>query len=248
MNTTVTEEGDDLLLNGEKMWVTNGPESEVAVVWAKFPKGMGSLVIDLDQAGVEINEHYTNMAGDRQTHFFMEDVEVRPDHVLTRGQEAFKKQLQGLNWERLGSAIQLVSLGRNALEKTLKYTDDRTQFDQQLNEFQGVEWKLADMTTDLMAARALTYNATQSAIQRDRIPAPLETSVAKLFAAEAVDDIVDEAVQLHGANGYQQGHPAEYLYRFVRGHRIAGGTDEIMRNSIAKWVKRDGFPPIYESG
>lgn len=246
MTTRVTEEGGDLLLNGEKMWVTNGPDSDAAVVWTRFQEGFGSVLIDFDQPGVEINQHFTNMAGDRQTHFFMNDVEVQSDHVLTRGDEAFKQQLKALNWERLGSAIQLISLGRNALEKTLEYTDDRSQFDQPLNEFQGIEWKLADMTTQLMAARALTYNATESAIERARIPDPLETSVAKLYAAEAVDEIVDEALQLHGANGYQQGHPLEYLYRFVRGHRIAGGTDEIMRNTIAKWLKREGFPPIYE--
>jgi hypothetical protein len=244
MVTEVTEEGDDLVLNGEKMWMTNGPESEVAVVWTKFPEGFGSVIIEMDQPGVEVNQHYTNMAGDEQTHFFMNDVAVDEENVLTRGPEAFKEQLKSLNWERLGSAIQITALGRNAMEKAMEYTDDRSQFDQKLNEFQGVEWKLADMAKELMASRALTYTTAQTAVEQDRIPDPLQTSIAKLYAAEAVDEIVDQSLQLHGANGYQQGHPLEYLYRFVRGHRIAGGTDEIMRNTIAGWLKREGFPPI----
>jgi alkylation response protein AidB-like acyl-CoA dehydrogenase len=246
---TTVEEADDgtLVLNGEKMWMTNGPESDSTVVWAKFPEGFGLVIIDMDQDGVEVNQHYTNMAGDRQTHFFMNDVEVDEDLVLIRGEEAFKEQLKALNWERLGSSIQITALARNALDQAISYTEDRVQFDQSLNEFQGVEWKLANMTKEFLAARTLTYTAAQTAVEQDRIPDPLMTTVAKLHTAEAADMIVDEALQLHGANGYQQGHPLEYLYRFVRGHRIAGGTDEIMQNQIAKWVKRDGLPSIYES-
>ena len=246
METEVTEEDGQLLLNGEKMWMTNGPESDVTVVWTKFPEGFGSAIIEMDDPGVEINQHYTNMAGDEQTHFFMNDVPIREENILTRGPDAFKEQLKGLNWERLGSAIQITALGRNALEKALDYADDRTQFDQPLNEFQGIEWKLADMAKQLMAARTLTYTSAQTAVDQGRVPDPLQTQIAKLYAAEAVDEIVDESLQIHGANGYQQGHPLEYLYRFVRGHRIAGGTDEIMKNTIAKRLKRDGFPPIVE--
>jgi len=246
METEVKKKDGELLLNGEKMWMTNGPESEVTVVWTKFPEGFGSVIIEMDDPGVEINQHYTNMAGDEQTHFFMNDVPVRDENILTRGEDAFKEQLKGLNWERLGSAIQITSIGRNALEKAIEYADDRTQFGQPIGDFQGVEWKLADMGTKLTAARALTYTSAQTAIEQGRIPDPLQTSIAKLYAAEAVDEIVDQSLQIHGANGYQQGHPLEYLYRFVRGHRIAGGTDEIMRNTIAKHLKRDGYPGVTE--
>ena len=246
MQTEVTEVDGELRLTGEKMWVTNGPESEVTIVWTKFPEGFGSVLIEMDDPGVEINQDYTNMAGDEQTHFFMNEVPVREENVLTRGEDAFKQQLKSLNWERLGSAIQITALGRHALEEALEYAEDRVQFGQTLDEFQGIEWKLADMAKELMAARTLTYTSAQTAVDQGRIPDPLQTSVAKLYAAEAVDTIVDESLQIHGANGYQQGHPLEYLYRFVRGHRIAGGTDEVMKNVIAKHLKRDGYPPITE--
>lgn len=246
METEVTEVDGDLLLSGEKMWVTNGPESDVTLVWTKFPEGFGSVLVEMNDPGVEINQDYTNMAGDEQRHFFLNEVTVPEENVLTRGEDAFKEQLKALNWERLGSAIQITALGRHALEAALDYADTRVQFGQSLNEFQGIEWKLADMAKELMAARTLTYTSAKTAVEQGRIPDPFRTSIAKLYAAEAVDDIVDESLQIHGANGYQQGHPLEYLYRFVRGHRIAGGTDEIMKNTIASHLKREGYPSIAE--
>ncbi|OLZ39427.1 acyl-CoA dehydrogenase [Natrinema saccharevitans] len=246
MTTRVREDGDDLILDGEKVWVSNIPHASAVVVWAKFPDGMGSVVVDLedDADSVEIEQHYTNMADHTQTQFRMHDIEVPETHVLTRGKEGFKQQLQALNWERLGSATLANAIARCALEKALEYAQQREQFDQPIAEFQGIEWKLADMVKRLEASRALTYRAASNAEAQGRIPDRMDASLAKLTSGEMVEHVVSESLQIHGANGYQQGHPLEYLYRLARGRRLAAGTDEIQKTQIAAALKRDGLPPL----
>lgn len=245
MNTTVEERDGELVLNGEKIWVSGVPHYDYAVVWVRFPgEGLGSVVIELDWPGVEMQQHYTNMAGHTQTHFYMEDVVVPPENVLTRGQAAFKQQLKALNWERIATATISNAAALCAAEKALEYANDREQFGQPIAEFQGIEWKLAEIVSQLQAARTLTHNAAADARAEDRIADPLQTSIVKLYATRTAQQVVDEALQIHGANGYQQGHALEYLYRFVRGNRIAGGTDEMMKNTIARMVKKQGIPSL----
>ena len=244
MTTTVEEDDDGYVLNGEKIWVSDVPDSTAAVVWAKFEDGVGSVVMDFDAAGVEIAQHFTNMASHHQSQFYMEDVHIPPENVLNDGTKSFKEQLLPLNWERLASAAMSNGMAGNALEKALEYSRDREQFGQPIGDFQGIEWKLADMATKLEASRTLTYRAARNAMANDGIPDPTDTMIAKLYSAEMVEEVVTEALQVFGANGYQQGHPLEYLYRFARGQRIAAGTDEIQRNVIARSLKRDGVPSL----
>ena len=244
MNTHVEDDGDELVVNGEKIWVSNVPHSDAAVVWVKFPEGLGSLIVDFDDPGVTVSNHYTNMAGNTQTHFYMEDVHVPEEHVLTRGKEGFKQQLKALNWERLGSVAFANSMARCALDKAIEYAQDREQFDQPIGEFQGIGWKLADMAKEVEASRSMAYRAALDAHERGRVPDRLQTSLAKLYSSEMVEKVVSEALQIHGANGYQQGHPLEYLYRLARGRRLAAGSDEIQKNQIADALQEDGLPPL----
>ncbi|MEF8789071.1 MAG: acyl-CoA dehydrogenase family protein [Haloarculaceae archaeon] len=241
---TSVEEADDgeLYLNGEKIWVSGVKSAEAAVVWTKFPEGLGTVVMEFDQPGVEIAQHFTNMHGGTQTQFYMEDVHIPEDRVLVRGPQALKEQLKALNWERCGSSMLANSIGLNAFDKAVEYAQDREQFDQPISEFQGMRWKIADMAKRLEAARALTYRAAGSADDNDGAPDRLQTAIAKLFSSETVEHVVSEALQVHGANGYQQGHPLEYLYRLARGRRIAAGTDEIQKNNIADVVFDRGLP------
>jgi alkylation response protein AidB-like acyl-CoA dehydrogenase len=174
----------------------------------------------------------------------MEDVHIPEENVLTRGPDGFKNQLKALNWERLGSSTFANSMARNALGKALDYAEDREQFGQPIGDFQGIEWKLADMTKQLEASRALTYRAATTAVEQGRIPDRMGTSIAKLFSSEIAESVVSEALQIHGANGYQQGHPLEYLYRLARARRIAAGTDEIQKNQIASVLRDDGLPSL----
>jgi alkylation response protein AidB-like acyl-CoA dehydrogenase len=132
-----------------------------------------------------------------------------------------------------------VTCGLNAFDKARAYAKDREQFDQPIGDFQAIEHKLADMAIQLDAARLLIYRTAENA--RGGTASRMESSIAKVFANEAGQEVIDEALQIHGANGYQKGHPLEYLYRWVRGWRIAGGTVEIHRNGIARLLKKYGF-------
>ncbi|OLZ39150.1 hypothetical protein A6E15_17210 [Natrinema saccharevitans] len=214
------------------------------MTWVKFPDGLGTVIVDFDDPGVEVSNHYTNMAGHEQTHYYMEDVVIPPENVLTRGEDAFKEQLKALNWERLAVASISNTWALAALEHALEYAQDREQFGQPIAEFQGLEWKLSEMVTHLEASRALTYRAAEDAVARGRVPDPLQTGAANLFSGQTAETVISEALQICGANGYQQGHPLEYLYRLQRGWRFAGGTDEVQKNTIARWLKRGGAPSL----
>jgi alkylation response protein AidB-like acyl-CoA dehydrogenase len=155
MRTTV----DDLVLNGEKIWVSNVPHATALVIWVRFDDGLGSVVVDLDWDGASVEQHYTNMHGGTQSHLRFEDVEIPESNVLTRGDDGFLDQLKALNWERLGSATLANALAGNALDKALSYARQREQFGQPIADFQGIEWKLAEMLKRLEAARTLTYRA-----------------------------------------------------------------------------------------
>jgi alkylation response protein AidB-like acyl-CoA dehydrogenase len=244
MNTEVTEDGGDLYISGEKTWVSFVDEAMAAVVWTYIDDELGTVIIDLDDPGVEIANHFTNMVEHHQTQFYMNDVPVPEENVLVRGKEAFHSQLEALNWERLSTASQTNAISLCALDKALDYADQREQFDQPIGDFQGIEWKFADMYKKLESSRALTYLAGKRALEQDDTPDPLLTSAANLFSGEIAQDIVTESLQIHGANGYQKGHPLEYLYRFARSYQLGGGTDEIMKNTIARMLKKRGVPTL----
>ncbi|MBX0322031.1 acyl-CoA/acyl-ACP dehydrogenase [Halomicroarcula sp. F13] len=246
MTTAVTEEDSQLVCNGEKTWVGGVPFGDAAVTWVRFPEGLGSVVLPYDDPGVEIETVYTNMAGYAQTHFTIDDVVVPESHVLTRGEDAFKEQLVALNWERLGSSVLTVAWAEAALERALAYASEREQFGQPIGDFQGIEWKLAEMYRQVETAAALVYQSAAGAVGQDRPPSRLRTSTAKLHCSRMVEAVVSEAVQIVGARAYQQGHPLEYLYRLARGRRIAAGTDEMQLNTVARALKDDGLPTVSE--
>jgi alkylation response protein AidB-like acyl-CoA dehydrogenase len=242
MRTTAEEDGDGYVLNGEKIWVSNVPQCSSGVVWTKFSEGIGAVIMDFDAARVEIAQNFTNMIGHHQTQFYMEDVHVPEENLLVRGEDGLKRLLTALNWERMASATMSNAFARCALEQSLAFAEQREQFGQKIAEFQGVQWRLAEMVKEIEASRALTYRAAERAVENDSAPDPVESNLAKWYSAEMVEEIVSEAVQVHGANGYQQGHPLEYLYRFARGQRIAAGTDATQKNTVARMVRRNGIP------
>jgi alkylation response protein AidB-like acyl-CoA dehydrogenase len=244
MITTITETDEGLRLNGEKTWVGGVPGATAAVVWVKFPDSLGTVIMDFDNEGVEIQREYTNMHGRTQTHFTIDDVLIPEENILTQGAEGFKQQLQALNWERLGSAALANATALCAFDKATAFAAEREQFDQSIGDFQGIEWKFADMAKQVQASRALTQEAAEYGDQHEEGPDRMDTSIAKLYSGEMLENVVSEALQIHGARGYQEGHPLEYLYRFARSRRIAAGTDEIQKNTIAHTLKQRGIPHL----
>jgi len=242
MQTTVTEADDGLSVSGEKMWVGGVPYATAAVTWVKFEEGLGSVVLPMDDPGVSVIEEYENSAGYIQTHFQIDDVWIPESYVLTRGREAFKQQLISLNWERLGASAVSLGWAVAALEKALGYSQQREQFGGPLTDNQGIQWKLAEMYRQIETTAATIYAAAASPDDSAVVPDRIQTSVAKLQSSQIVEEVVSEAVQLVGARAFQQGHDLEYLYRLARGRRIAAGTDEMMLNTVARALLRDGVP------
>lgn len=242
METTVEETDDgELYITGEKIWCSQFPEADSAIVWTKWPEGgIGSVIVDLDDPGIDVVNHYTNMFGGTQTHFFMEEVSVPPENVLVRGEDTLKEQLKALNWERTGSAMMSNALALCAFDKAFDYAQERVQFDQPISDFQGIRWKFADMAKQIQASRMMTHSVARNAQENDRVPDRLQVSIANLFAAQMVEEVVSEALQIHGATGYMQGHPLEWLYRRSRSRRIGAGTDEVLKNTIAKTLLKRG--------
>jgi alkylation response protein AidB-like acyl-CoA dehydrogenase len=234
MKTRVEREGGEYYLTGEKTWVSAVPDSEAAVVWAEFPDGnIGSVIVEFDADGVEVVTEYENMAGHVQSQFVMEAVHVPAENLLVTEEREWKAQLRQLNWERVIIAMWTIAAARCAIEHALDYARTREQFGQPIGEFQGMRWKFADMVTEYEAGRSLVYRTVSAALEDGDPPDRLASSVTRLFASERTERIVSEALQVFGANGYQRGHPLEYLYRFVRSRRIGHGTDEILKNGIA---------------
>ena len=240
IQTTAERNGDELIINGSKMWVTKSQQAGAFLVYARFPDGnIGAVVVDKDIDGVSLDDGWVNMAGHVQNEIYFDDCVIPEEQILAHGKDSFKQLLTEFNVERCHNAMMCVSCGLNAFDMALEHAQNRVQFDQPIADFQEIEWKLADMAIELESARLLIYRAAANAQHSN--PSRLETSIAKVKANEAAQDAIDEAVQIHGALGYMKGSPVEYLYRWVRGWKIAGGTVEIQRDSIAGQLKKYGL-------
>lgn len=240
MQTSIEYDSDELVLNGSKMWVTKAEQCSAFLVYARFPDdNIGAIVVDKDTPGLSLDDGTTNMAGHVQNELYFDDCRVPEEQILVHEKEAFKELMIEFNVERCHNAMMCIACGLNAFDKALTYAQEREQFGQPIGDFQGIEWKLADMAIELEAARLLIYRAAANA--QDSDPSRLETSIAKVKANEVGQMVVDEALQIHGAMGYMQESPLEYMYRWVRGWKIAGGTVEVQRNGIASYLKKYGL-------
>lgn len=237
LTTTARIEGDEVVLDGQKTWVSKADVADALLTYARFEDGnIGAVVVDTDADGCSLGTGYTNMAGHTQHEIRFEECAVPAEHVLVWGAQSFKRLLVEFNVERCHNAMMCVACGLNAFDEALSYAQDREQFSQPIADFQGIEWKFADVAMRLDAARLLIYRAAANSV--DDTPSRLETSMAKVVANEAGQYAVDESLQIHGAMGYTKEKPVEYLYRWVRGWRIAGGTVEVHRNAIAREIKK----------
>lgn len=245
MQTTAKDDGDDIIINGEKKWPGRPKASKAYLVYTRFEEGIGAVLVDRDNPGLEQVETYTNMYGGTQSRIQFSNCRVNKDQVLVRGENAFVKLLKEFNTERCHNAMMSVSLARSAFEKSLEYAQEREQFGGPIGENQAISHKLADMAMKIEAARLLVFQATTSATGEgnDGVKSRAQTSIAKVFANKMGEEVANDAVQIHGAKGYMQGHPVEYIYRKIRGRKIAGGTAEIHRDGIADVLYDHGYNP-----
>ena len=229
-------------LNGVKQFISNAGVAQTYVVFASTQseakaKGLSAFIVESDSAGFTVKEKTPLLSPHPIGVLAFDDCFVPQQQRLGGEGEGWQIAQRTLETLRCTVGAAAVGLARRALEEALSYSRIRRQFGHALAEFQGIQFKLADMATELEAARLLVYQAASTKDQ-DHQESPLQASMAKLFATEAAQRIVDQSLQIHGGNGVVVGNIIERLYRDVRALRIYEGTSEIQRIIIAKYLLR----------
>ena len=239
IETRAEQDGSEYVLNGNKMWITNGTVADIAIVMAKTDPGAGhrgitAFLVPTDSEGFTA-EKIDNKLGIRASDLAelrLDGVRVSEENVVGEVNEGFYQLMNFFAAGRASVAAQAVGAAQGALDAAREYATEREQFDQPIGEFQAIRHKLAEMATDTDAARSLAYRAA-SAVEDDADDAVRLASMAKLFASEHAVDVADEAIQVFGGAGYVTDHPAERYYRDARITKIYEGTSEIQKNIIA---------------
>jgi alkylation response protein AidB-like acyl-CoA dehydrogenase len=240
MTTSVRQEGDEYVISGEKIWITNGNLADVAIVFAtRDPglrhKGVCALLVETGTSGFRREKMPGHELGHRASdhaHIVFEDCRVPRGALLGAEGEGFTVAMSALDRGRLGVAAGAVGVTRACLDACVAFARERRQFGKRIGDFEMIQERLADMAADLDAARLLVYRA---AWRKDHgRPATRETSIAKLFATEAAARAASEAVVLHGNRGYSNEYPVERYYRDIKGLQIYEGTSQIQRIIIAR--------------
>jgi alkylation response protein AidB-like acyl-CoA dehydrogenase len=239
--TTAVKKGDCYVLNGNKTFITNGSHAHTAVVIAVTDKskgthGLSAFVVEKGTKGFRPGrkENKLGLRASDTSELIFEDCEIPAENLLGVEGEGFIDAMRVLDGGRISIAALALGIGRGALDAALKYVKERRQFGKAIAEFQGIQWKLADMATELDAARLLTQRA---AVLKDAgRTVTRESAMAKLFASEVAVRICNEAVQLFGGYGFIKDYPAEKYYRDVKLCTIGEGTSEIQRMVIAREI------------
>jgi alkylation response protein AidB-like acyl-CoA dehydrogenase len=234
LRTRATRDGTHWVLSGTKAWATNGATADLMLVMARTAQGISGFIVPTDAPGYRPGkpEDKMGLRASNTVALTLEEVRLPPDHLLGEDGAGFGYAMEALDVGRLGIAVQAIGIARRALEHALTYSAERHQFGKALREFEGVQFKLADMATRVEAARALTHVA---AARRDRgEPITTIASMAKLFASEAAMWVTTQAVQLFGGYGYMRDFPVEKLFRDAKATEIYEGTSEIQRILVAR--------------
>ncbi len=241
LRTTARRDGDDYVLDGEKVFITNGTDADVALVFAsvdleKKHRGITAFLVPTDTPGYSHGEHEFKLGVNASgtTWLAFQDLRVPAAWRLGEEGEGFKIAMATLDGGRVGIAAQAVGIARAAMEEALAYSQQREQFDRPLAAFQAIQFYLADMATELDAARLLTWKAAWAKDTQKRYT--LEAAQAKLFAAEMAQRVTNKALQIHGGYGYTKEYNVERYFRDARITEIYEGTSEIQKMVIADWV------------
>ena len=242
--TTAARDGDEYVLDGSKMWVTNGARAQFFVVLARTPGTTGhddihALLVERDAPGLRVAKEEDKMglrASDTCV-LELDGVRVPAENLLGKEGDGFKIAMTGLDSGRIGIGAQSVGVAQAAMDAAVKYAKQRQQFGQAISKFQGLRWTIADMATQIEAARQLVLSAAAMKDNSQRYTA--QASMAKLFASEMVNQVVGKALQMHGGYGYTKDYPVERFYRDARVFTIYEGTSEIQRVVISNHILKD---------
>ena len=244
--TTARPDGSHYVINGTKVFSTFSPDAAIFLIYVRYGPGVGgigSVIVERDTPGFKIGNPSAFMSGEQWCELHFDDCRIPAENVLL-GPGGFKKQMSSFNVERIGNASRSLAFGRYAFNAAREHVATRTQFGRVLCEFQGLQWKFAEMAIKLEAAQLLLYRAAANA---DRgFPSAYETAVAKAACNVTGFEVASEAVQAMGATGYSRDTLVEYCMRRCRGWMIAGGSVEMLKNRIAEHVfdrRFDQRPP-----
>ena len=239
MNTTAVKQGDWYILNGSKSFITQGGVGETAVVTAvtdkpKNAKGISAFIVEKDFEGFSVGkkENKLGMRSSDTCELIFDNCKVPASNLIGQEGEGFKQCMQVLDGGRISIAALSVGIAQSALDHSIKYAKQRKQFGKPLAEFQGIQFKLADMATEVEAARLLTFKAAK--LRDDGKDFKFAASMAKYYASEIATKATNEAIQIHGGYGFIKEFPVEKLYRDVKLMTIGEGTSEVQKMIMAR--------------
>ncbi len=241
LQTRAVDKGDHFVLNGRKLWITNGKEAEIFVLFANANpeagyRGITAFIVEKDFEGFTVGkkENKLGIRASSTTELILEDCKVPKENVLGEVGKGYKTSIETLNEGRIGIGAQMIGIARGALESSLRYTSERQQFGKSINEFQGVQFQLADMATDLEAARLMVYNAARMKDAGQNFVK--EAAMAKLYSSRAAERITSKAIELYGGYGYVKDYPVEKYWRDSKIGAIYEGTSNMQLQTIAKLI------------
>jgi hypothetical protein len=236
LRTTAILDGDSYVVNGTKVFGTHSADASIFLVYVRFGpglEGIGSIIVERDTPGFTIGRPSAFMSGERWCQLYFDKCRV-PKANLLLGPGGFKKQIAAFNVERIGNTARSLAVGRYAFNAAKDYAKERWQFGRPISEFQGLQWKFADMLLKLDSAQLLLYRAAVNA--DNGLPSAYETTIAKLACNQAGFEVANEAIQIMGGMGYSRETLVEYCMLRTRGWMIAGGSIEMMKNRVAEHV------------
>ena len=241
LTTACTPDGDGFRLNGGKVFTSNTEDASVFLVYCRFGpgvSGIGSVLVERGMEGFTLGQPSRYMNGETWCALYFDNVFIAPENVLLR-EGGFRRQIAGFNVERIGNTTRARALGEYCFVQAKAHAETRRQFGRTLSEFQGIQWKFAEMRVALDAAQLLLYRAASRA---DRaLPSAQDVAIAKYACNQAGWLAANEAMQVMGGTGYSQDLLIEYCVRKTRGWMIAGGSLEMMKNRIAEGVFERSF-------
>lgn len=239
IRTSAVREGDEYVLNGSKVFITNGGEADVYIAFAvtdpsKGTRGISAFIVDKDTPGLSVGKKEKKMGlhGSSTTELIFENAKVPAENLLGQEGDGFTIAMANLDVGRIGIAAQALGIAEAALDYATAYAKERKQFGQPIIKQQAIAFKLADMATMAEAARLLVYRAAY--LRSQGLPCGMEASMAKKFASDTAMKIATEAVQVFGGYGYTREYPVERLFRDAKVTQIYEGTNEIQHIVIAK--------------
>lgn len=243
MRMTAKEDGDDYILNGNKVWITNGGVADIYIVFAKTDqdarhRGISAFIVEKGTEGFSFGkkEKKLGIRSSPTTELIFENCRVPKENMLGKEGEGFKVAMTTLDGGRNGIAAQAVGIAQGALDAAVDYAKEREQFGKPIAHNQGISFKLADMATDVEASRLLTYQAAW--LESNKLPYGKESAMSKLFAGDAAMRVTTEAVQVFGGYGYTKDYPVERFMRDAKITQIYEGTNEIQRLVIGRMLTK----------